>query len=183
MVPFADSEELIRNSGLPSEALIQIGTEHRLADPESLKAMLETMERVSAPEIPAIVHEAGVPRQFGVGILMVITTMYAVLFAVLRASDPVTFVIITLFFTAVGLGEMLLFKRQRPQRASIIMGAVFLPSVVTIDDAVHNRRLWAPDDINAMIFGPLLGYIAGYAIAFLVIHKLKSLRDKYRRRK
>ena len=45
-VPFADSEELIRNSGLSSSALIEVGTEHRLADEESLAAMLEAVERV-----------------------------------------------------------------------------------------------------------------------------------------
>ena len=43
-VPFADSEELVRNSGLPESALIVVGHEHRLADPESLAAMLEAVE-------------------------------------------------------------------------------------------------------------------------------------------
>ena len=32
-MPFEDSVELVRNSGLPSESLIEVGTEHRLADP------------------------------------------------------------------------------------------------------------------------------------------------------
>jgi hypothetical protein len=41
VIPFADSEELVRNSGLPESALVEIGTDHRLADPEPLKAMLE----------------------------------------------------------------------------------------------------------------------------------------------
>jgi hypothetical protein len=45
VVPFADSEELVRKSGLPSSALIEVGTDHRLADPEPLKAMLEACER------------------------------------------------------------------------------------------------------------------------------------------
>jgi alpha-beta hydrolase superfamily lysophospholipase len=45
-VPFADSEELVKNSGLPSEALIVVGTEHRLADEESLEAMLKAVEGV-----------------------------------------------------------------------------------------------------------------------------------------
>lgn len=44
-VPFADSEELVRNSELPSSALIVVGTEHRLADAESLAAMLRACER------------------------------------------------------------------------------------------------------------------------------------------
>ena len=33
VVPFADSEELIKNSGLPKSALIEVGNDHRLADP------------------------------------------------------------------------------------------------------------------------------------------------------
>jgi hypothetical protein len=45
VVPFADSEELARSSGLPSGSLIQVGTEHRLADSESLAAMLEAVEK------------------------------------------------------------------------------------------------------------------------------------------
>lgn len=35
VIPFADSQELLRNSGLPESALIVVGTDHRLADPES----------------------------------------------------------------------------------------------------------------------------------------------------
>ena len=41
MIPFADSEELVRTSGLPASALIEVGTDHRLADPEPLEAMLK----------------------------------------------------------------------------------------------------------------------------------------------
>ena len=48
MIPFADSQELLRNSGLPESALIVVGYEHRLADPESLAKMLEAVERVGA---------------------------------------------------------------------------------------------------------------------------------------
>ena len=40
VVPFAHSEELVRNSGLPVSALIEVGTDHRLADLEPLEAML-----------------------------------------------------------------------------------------------------------------------------------------------
>jgi DNA-directed RNA polymerase subunit RPC12/RpoP len=44
-VPFADSEELVRNSGLRASALIEVGNDHRLADPEPLAALLEAVER------------------------------------------------------------------------------------------------------------------------------------------
>ncbi len=38
VVPFADSEELVGNSGA---TLIEVGTDHRLADPEPLAAMMK----------------------------------------------------------------------------------------------------------------------------------------------
>jgi hypothetical protein len=41
VIPFSQSEELVRNSGLPVEALIEVGHDHRLADPVPLKAMLK----------------------------------------------------------------------------------------------------------------------------------------------
>ena len=46
VIPFADSEELVVNSGLPPETLIEVGDDHRLADPESLKAMLKACEKL-----------------------------------------------------------------------------------------------------------------------------------------
>jgi predicted alpha/beta hydrolase family esterase len=41
VIPFADSEELVRNSGAN---LIEVGSDHRLADPEPLAAMLRACE-------------------------------------------------------------------------------------------------------------------------------------------
>ena len=41
VIPIADSEELARNSGA---ALIEVGNDHRLADPEPLATMLRTCE-------------------------------------------------------------------------------------------------------------------------------------------
>ena len=41
VIPFADSEELAKNSGA---MLIEVGSDHRLADPESLEAMLRECE-------------------------------------------------------------------------------------------------------------------------------------------
>jgi hypothetical protein len=42
VVPFADSVELAKNSGA---TLIEVGNDHRLADPEPLEAMLKACER------------------------------------------------------------------------------------------------------------------------------------------
>ena len=43
-IPFADSEELIANSGLPASALIKVGNDHRLAEEEPLAKMLKVVE-------------------------------------------------------------------------------------------------------------------------------------------
>ena len=53
VVPFADSEELVRNSGLPAEALIEVGGDHRLADPQSLTAMRTACDKTSRITGPA----------------------------------------------------------------------------------------------------------------------------------
>jgi hypothetical protein len=44
VIPFADSEELVRKSWLPATALIEVGKDHRLADLEPLEAMLKACE-------------------------------------------------------------------------------------------------------------------------------------------
>ncbi|WP_164103728.1 alpha/beta fold hydrolase [Candidatus Laterigemmans baculatus] len=46
VIPFTDSEELVSTSGLPPETLVEVGNDHRLADPEPLMAMLEACERL-----------------------------------------------------------------------------------------------------------------------------------------
>ena len=45
VVPFADSEELVQNSHLPTQTLVEVGSDHRLADSESLQVMLRSCEQ------------------------------------------------------------------------------------------------------------------------------------------
>lgn len=47
VIPLADSRELVQQSGLRESALIVVGTDHRLADPEPLGAMVEACQRVA----------------------------------------------------------------------------------------------------------------------------------------
>ncbi|MHC2069756.1 hypothetical protein ACYFX5_19975 [Bremerella sp. T1] len=51
VIPFADSEDLVANSGLPPSALLEVGNDHRLADPESLQAMLRAAVEACIPEL------------------------------------------------------------------------------------------------------------------------------------
>lgn len=46
IVPFAHSRELVIRSGLPETTLVIVGNDHRLADPESLTALLAAIEGV-----------------------------------------------------------------------------------------------------------------------------------------
>jgi hypothetical protein len=45
VIPIAESRELIHNSGLPESALRVIGSDHRLATPDALQAMLDACEQ------------------------------------------------------------------------------------------------------------------------------------------
>jgi hypothetical protein len=45
VVPFAFSEELAANSGLPASALVEVGSDHWLNDPGSLAAMVAACEQ------------------------------------------------------------------------------------------------------------------------------------------
>ena len=47
VIPYADSEELVRNSGLPVYTLVETGSDHRLADEESLEIMLEACQEAN----------------------------------------------------------------------------------------------------------------------------------------
>jgi hypothetical protein len=57
VIPIAESWEVLRNSGLAESALIVVGNDHRLADPEPLRAMLDACERAGlgtrSPENPS----------------------------------------------------------------------------------------------------------------------------------
>jgi Alpha/beta hydrolase family len=46
VIPFAHSQELVKNSGLPASALIAVGNDHRLADREPLERMLRECETI-----------------------------------------------------------------------------------------------------------------------------------------
>ena len=204
VVPFEDSVKLVRRSGLPESALIVVGHEHRLADPESLAKMLEAVESVFAlkPQlkmmleaagkgfylgISGLAHEAGVPSPVWHRHPLVITTMYAVLFAVLRTfqTPPLAFLMISLFFTAVGLGQMVLFQRESAKNSIGVVGACFwwcLMLVGLVLDEIGSGFsipvLRSLGLVCWMLVGPLLGYVAGLFIAavFLMIHKLGHRR-------
>ena len=46
VIPFGASLELVGTSGLPDGALVEVGTDHRLADPEPLEALARGVEGI-----------------------------------------------------------------------------------------------------------------------------------------
>jgi hypothetical protein len=54
VIPFSDSEELVRNSGLTS-ALVEVGSDHRLSTPDALAMLLRGVQ----------VANTGAPVQYG----------------------------------------------------------------------------------------------------------------------
>src|SRR5262249_51049075 len=49
VIPTAASRELVGISGRPDPALIVVGSDHRLADPEPLRAMIQACEHAVCP--------------------------------------------------------------------------------------------------------------------------------------
>ena len=72
---------------------------------------------------------AGFPRRFGMGVLMLLVTLSAVLFSALRTmgAGVEIFAVISTMFAAVALGQLFLFRGRYPRAASIWVGSCFFP--------------------------------------------------------
>lgn len=136
--------------------------------------------------------EVGVPRRFSVGALFVLLTLYAILarVVVLLGGDAMWTGVICLFFAAITLGQILLFRGVRPRAASVVVGAATCPLlliVFVIDESFTNLTGWAPlaSGLNRMdalssalalltLGGMGFGYVAGgmMASAFYFLGKL-----------
>lgn len=136
----------------------------------------------------------GVPRRFGMAVLLLLVAMYAVLFSTMELLDahPTVFIVVALLFTGVGLGQMLLFKGEYPRAASVWVGACLFPVEVfavllwvVLFPATHSSAGDAvPWLVLLLVFsiplGAGLGYLAGglTAGAFLLIERYKKYRQK-----
>ncbi len=135
--------------------------------------------------------QTGVPRRFGVGVMLVIMTMYAMLFAALKNTDAVFFVLAAVFVTIIGLSQAILFKGHDPRKASVITGMALgilfpvLASVVVLISGIIDGK--AATALIAALFpllfgvlvggglGAIAGYLAGLLIAgvFLLFNKVQ----------
>jgi hypothetical protein len=154
-------------------------------------------ETVGVPEGPRGARwdseAVGVPRRFGVAVLMLLVTMYAVLFSVMTLMDahPIVFIVIAVLFTGTGLGQMLLFEGKYPRAASVWVGACLLPLEILVlllgmaffpfaHSVQREVVLWLVFLLLISIpLGAGLGYLSGglTAGAFLLIERYKKYRE------
>jgi hypothetical protein len=96
--------------------------------------------------------------------------------------------LVALFFTAIGLGQMLLFQGKRPRRASVIVGGCLCPFLVFSGFALASIVELEPSFFVGGIcmgtvsipIGAVMGYLAGMLIAgvFLLIDMLGRRRGR-----
>lgn len=120
----------------------------------------------------------GVPRRFGIGTILVVTTAFGLLLSLLQAlgAPPGVVWFVIAFVSLVGLGQMLLFGAKQPRMASIVVGAICLP-LMTFATFVFASPRGADSEeavcvtFAAAIFGGGFGYLAGGVVAgvFLVM--------------
>jgi hypothetical protein len=122
----------------------------------------------------------GVPRRFSVGTLMVLTTFFAVLFAILKSCGvpPIFFVDVSIFVAGVAVSQVLLFRGKDPRRASVISGMVLFLVIGVSSAAYEYADGWNVEGVATFIMtvvasiplGAILGYCAGGLVAsvFLV---------------
>ncbi len=134
--------------------------------------------------------QTGVPRRFGASVMLVIMTMYAVLFAAMQTvqvlvheRDPLLFVMVSIFVTGVGLAQAILYGGRQPRKASILAGIILAAPMAFIALVQRHQTLDEPAIIGFLYFisgfGALAGYVAGGAIAgvFLLLNKVQPPLD------
>ncbi|MHC4179187.1 MAG: Clp protease N-terminal domain-containing protein, partial [Planctomycetota bacterium] len=194
---------IIAGADAPLAAVL---SRHNITGENVKRAVLELLKRAPAVEDGAEPvrsiggpvgarwdsEAVGVPRRFGTAVLMLLVTMYAVLFASMQSLDfpPAVFIVVAVLFTGVGLGQILLFSGRYPRAASIWVGACLFPAEILV------VLLWAiffppqsrPHDLVPLLvvllvlsipLGAGLGYLAGGLTAgvFLLIERYKKYRE------
>jgi hypothetical protein len=127
-----------------------------------------------------------VPRKLDIASLLMMTTGYALLFALMNRLDFgfETFSIVAGLITLVGIAQAVLFGGRAPRAASILTGLAYC---VTVSVCVQNpfRKSFAFDDflracIPGIFFGSIWGYLAGTCVGgvFLVSHHLRTAIER-----
>lgn len=112
--------------------------------------------------------QVGVPRRFGLSTLLILMTMYALMFSALMSMHfPPWFVAgVGIFVTVVGVAQTILFGGKNPRLASIVAGAA-IPAIMGIVGIVVSIFFGKRPPFEAfagLLILPPIGALAGYAI-------------------
>ncbi len=166
----------------------------------ALPAKAAEIEHPPAEAAPSWVAEIdrpaiGVPRRFGVFLMMLMVTFYAVLFSVLTVlrATPVVFALMAFLFTGIGIGQAVLFGGRFPRAASIWAGSILVPIEAVIfcsieNDFLYFGRMSRGSAIAAGIavvivcipMGAILGYLFGTVTAggFYLVDRYEKRRQR-----
>jgi len=145
-----------------------------------MATLVESPLRPKPPQVPV-----GMPRRFSIGTMMILTTLFAVLFGILKAchAPPNVFVSISVFIGGIAACQAVLFKGKQPRLASAVGGILMFFLIGAVMVVLEYRATTGPfHDIiylvgsivgvtmAAMFFGGPLGYAVGCVAAavFLV---------------
>jgi hypothetical protein len=113
--------------------------------------------------------EYSFPRRFGMGTLLLATTLFAMLFAVLQWARvrPEQLFFYALFVATVSLAQMV-FERS-PRWASVLAGGVYLPLSMMLIPMIRGRPVFREGDTGStVVTWVLIGLFVGYAGGALI---------------
>jgi hypothetical protein len=136
--------------------------------------MAELVERPARWPPPG--PQVGLPRQFGIGTLMILTAAFAVMFSLMKMLDtlPEVFVCVSLFVAGVAACQVLMYQGKNPRKASFV-GGYIVGGVVSFVFALGWAIYWHAVGLffsalisgfflTALLGGPC-GYLAGCVVA------------------
>ncbi len=174
--PQADVLELVLLDDDASDAAESAVSQAAPAAASRPPAKPEAASWIADIDRPAV----GVPRRFGVFLMMLMVTLYAVLFSVLRwlQASNLVFGLLALLFTGIGIGQAVLFGGRYPRSASIWIGSILVPIEVCVFIMNKNDFLYVGAFSGMMAFvclllafllsipfGALFGYLFGTVTA------------------
>jgi hypothetical protein len=127
----------------------------------------------------------GIPRKFGIAILMMQVTLFAMVFSILKwiNASPIFYGLCGVLVLGVALGQMFLFGGKYPRAASIWTGAILLPAEIGAVNLFsnlffqQNYNFSFPDRLITTFLlmlctvplGAFMGYLAGGLTAGVVL--------------
>jgi hypothetical protein len=140
-----------------------------------LPPVMATVVDEPAPWAPGR-PQVGVPRRFGIGTLMILTTAFAVMFSLMKVLGtlPEVFSCVSIFVAGVAACQVLMFQGKNPRKASFV-GGYIVGGVLAVGFAIFWGVYWREADqffralivglpLAALLGGPF-GYLAGCVVA------------------